>query len=323
VTWQDKTVLITGGTGSFGRKLTEIMLREYHPKKLIIFSRDELKQHEMRVAGFDHPSLRYFIGDVRDLSRLQRAFNGVNIVVHAAALKQVPACEYNPIEAVATNIGGARNVIDAALDRGVEKVLAMSTDKATAPINLYGATKLVAEKLFVQANAYSGVDGAVFSCVRYGNVIGSRGSVIPLFQEQRKTGKITITDARMTRFWITLEQGVRFVASCIESMRGGEVFVPKLPSMNMLELARILAPDCEIETIGIRPGEKLHESMISEDEARQAIDLGDRYALLPAQAWWQDSYAGSARTLPEGFAYSSNTNDRWLSEPDLMAMING
>src|SRR6185312_15515196 len=229
--WNGKTVLVTGGTGSFGKKFAEVMLREFHPRKLIIFSRDELKQHEMRVAGYDHPSLRYFIGDVRDSVRLRRAFEQVDVVIHAAALKQVPACEYNPIEAVETNINGARNVIDAALDAGVAHVLALSTDKAVNPANLYGATKLVSEKLFVQANAYSGTRRTRFSCVRYGNVVGSRGSVIPLFRQQRKSGRVTITDPRMTRFWLTLDQGVRFVIGCIEGMHGGEVFVPKIPSM--------------------------------------------------------------------------------------------
>ena len=218
--WQDKSILITGGTGSFGRKFAEIVQSEYTPRRLIIFSRDELKQYEMRGAGFNQPNLRYFIGDVRDRDRLYRAFHEVDIVVHAAALKQVPACEYNPFEAVSTNIMGARNVIDAAIDAGVKKVLAMSTDKATAPVNLYGATKLVAEKLFVQGNAYAGATGARFSCVRYGNVVGSRGSVVPLFKQQAKTGKITITDERMTRFWITLEQGVRFVISSTRSHAG-------------------------------------------------------------------------------------------------------
>lgn len=321
--WQDATILITGGTGSFGKKFTEIMLRRYTPKKLIIFSRDELKQHEMRVAGFDHPSLRYFIGDVRDANRLRRAFKDVDIVIHAAALKQVPACEYNPIEAVATNIDGARNIVDAAIDCGVKKVLAMSTDKATAPVNLYGATKLVSEKLFIQGNSYSGLEGTKFACVRYGNVVGSRGSVVPLFQEQRKTGKITITDPRMTRFWITLDQGVSFVISCIEKMHGGEVFIPKLPSMNMMDLAVAIAPECSVEFIGIRPGEKLHESMISEDEARQAVDIGDRYAILPAHPWWSNSYWEEGQRLPDGFAYASNTNEWWLSQEELMRMING
>ena len=266
--WPEQVVLVTGGTGSFGKKFVEVMLRDYHPQKLIIFSRDELKQHDMRTAGFDHPSLRYFIGDVRDAQRLQRAFSGVTVVVHAAALKQVPACEYNPFEAIQTNIMGGRNVIDAAIDQGVRRVLALSTDKAVNPINLYGATKLCAEKMFVQANAYAGAQDTRFSCARYGNVVGSRGSVIPVFMEQRKRGKITITDSRMTRFWITLEQGVRFVVGCIEQMHGGEIFVPKIPSMRLTDMAETIAPGCEVECIGIRPGEKLHEVLVSEDEAR-------------------------------------------------------
>jgi len=317
--WKNLNILITGGTGSFGKKFVQTMLDQYQPRRLVIFSRDELKQHEMRVAGFNHPSLRYFIGDVRDVERLKRAFNKVDVVVHAAALKQVPACEYNPMEAIATNINGARNVIDAALDRGVKRVIALSTDKATAPLNLYGATKLVSEKLFVQANAYSGEDGTKFSCVRYGNVVGSRGSVVPIFLRQRDTGEITITDDRMTRFWITLEQGVQFVVSNLENMHGGEVFIPKLPSMNIMDLARVLAPDCSIKTIGIRSGEKLHESMISLDEARQAVDLGDRYALLPAHPWWDESNYKTPN-LPDGFEYSSDKNDRWLTDDELREM---
>lgn len=319
--WQEQVVLITGGTGSFGKKFIEIMLREYQPKKLIIFSRDELKQHEMRTSGFNHPSLRYFIGDVRDQDRLRRAMQGVDIVVHAAALKQVPACEYNPIEAIATNVTGAKNVIEAALDTDVKKVLAMSTDKATAPINLYGATKLMAEKLFIQANAYSGQDGARFASVRYGNVVGSRGSVVPLFKKQRLTGKITITDKRMTRFWITLDQGVRFVISCIERMHGGELFIPKIPSMNMMDLAKTIAPECEIDFIGIRPGEKLHESMISVDEARQAVELEDRYIILPAHPWWEQDNWEEGKPVPDGFSYSSDINDVWLTEDSLQRMI--
>lgn len=319
--WKDQVVLITGGTGSFGKKLTKTMLQEYHPKKLIIFSRDELKQHEMRSSGFDDPSLRYFIGDVRDEARLQRAFYDVDIVVHAAALKQVPACEYNPIEAVKTNVMGAMNIIDAAIDTGVKTVLAMSTDKATAPVNLYGATKLVSEKLFIQANSYGAASGTQFACVRYGNVVGSRGSVVPLFKKQRVSGKITITDERMTRFWITLGQGVRFVVSCIEIMHGGEVFVPKIPSMNIMDLAKVLAPECEIGIIGIRPGEKLHESMISVDEARQAVELDDRYVILPAHPWWSQDNWAEGKPLAEGFSYSSDTNDQWLTTKSLQRMI--
>jgi len=285
--WSDLIVLVTGGTGSFGKKFTEIMLREYHPRKLIIFSRDELKQHEMRMGGFNHPSLRYFIGDVRDCDRLRRAMNGVDLVVHAAALKQVPACEYNPFEAIKTNILGAKNVIDAAIDRGVRKVMALSTDKAVNPINLYGASKLCAEKLFVQGNSYSGEGGTLFSCVRYGNVVGSRGSVIPVFQQQRREGKITITDERMTRFWITLEQGVAFVIRCIGKMQGGGVFEPKIPSMSMIDLAEAVAPGCEMEFVGIRPGEKLHEVLVSRDESRYTLDLGDMFVIQPVHPWWQ------------------------------------
>jgi len=316
-----KAVLVTGGTGSFGKKFVEIVLKEYSPKKVIIFSRDELKQHEMRFSGFNCPNLRYFIGDVRDKDRLKRAMNGVDIVVHAAALKQVPACEYNPIEAVMTNVIGAKNIIDAALDCGVPKVMALSTDKAVNPVNLYGATKLVAEKLFVQANAYSGTDPTHFSCVRYGNVVGSRGSVIPLFLKQRTTGKITVTDKRMTRFWIMLEQGVRFVIRCIEQMHGGEVFVPKIPSMNIVDLAEAVAPKSEVEYIGIRPGEKLHEVLISEDEARYVIDVGDMYVIQPAHPWWSTKNWTNGKPAPEGFRYASNTNSRWLSVEELRAMI--
>jgi UDP-N-acetylglucosamine 4,6-dehydratase len=319
--WQESVVLVTGGTGSFGKKFIEIMLQDYHPKKLIIFSRDELKQHEMRMSGFDHPSLRYFIGDVRDRDRLHRAFMGVDIVVHAAALKQVPACEYNPIEAIMTNVIGARNVIDAALDTGVRKVMALSTDKAVNPINLYGATKLCAEKLFVQSNAYAGATGTRFSCVRYGNVVGSRGSVIPLFLEQRRNGKVTVTDRRMTRFWITLEQGVRFVIRCIEQMQGGEVFVPKIPSTNIMDLVEAIAPGCEVEYIGIRPGEKLHEVLISEDEARHTLEFDDMFVIQPVHPWWSVGNWTHGRPLPDGFRYTSDTNSRWLSVDDLRALV--
>src|SRR5512136_883303 len=267
--WTNQVVLVTGGTGSFGKQFIEIMLKEYHPAKLIVFSRDELKQHEMRVnAGFDDPILRYFIGDVRDLDRLRRAMHGVDIVVHAAALKQVPVCEYNPMEAIKTNILGSSNVVEAALDANVKKVMALSTDKAVSPVNLYGATKLAAEKLTVQSNAYAAGSATRFACVRYGNVVGSRGSVVPIFIRQRANGKLTITDERMTRFWLTLEQGVRFVIRFIEVMEGGEVFVPKIPSTKIVDLARVIAPDADFEIVGIRPGEKLHEVLIHEDEAR-------------------------------------------------------
>ena len=317
--WQDLTVLVTGGTGSFGRKFTEILLEEYRPKKLIIFSRDELKQHDMRQVFADTAgsTVRYFIGDVRDRERLERAFHGVDIVVHAAALKQVPACEYNPIEAIKTNIVGGTNVIEAAIDQGVKKVLALSTDKAVNPVNLYGATKLCAEKLFVQGNAYSGDHGTQFSCVRYGNVVGSRGSVIPLFKKQLVTGKVTVTDPRMTRFWITLDQGVRFVINCIERMHGGEVFVPKIPSMNILDLAAAIAPGCVVENVGIRPGEKLHEVLLGEDESRDSIELDDMFVVKPSHPWWNDSAWPGGHTPADGYRYASDTNTHWLSVEEL------
>ena len=320
VDWSEKSVLVTGGTGSFSKKFVEVMLEEYHPRRLIIFRRDELKQHNMRLAGFDDSSLRYFIGDVRDERRLHRALQGVDIVVHAAALKQVPACEYNPIEAVNTNINGARNVIDAAIDAGVERVIALSTDKATAPLNLYGATKLVAEKLFVQGNSYAG-GRTRLGCVRYGNVIGSRGSVIPIFQEQAGSGRLTITDPRMTRFWITLDQGVRFVISCIEELHGGEVFVPRLPSMKLTDLAEAIAPNADFDIVGIRPGEKLHESLIAIDEACQARVFPDRYVIVPAHPWWNDDLLSEGDPPPEGFSYASDTNDWWLTRDELIKMI--
>jgi UDP-N-acetylglucosamine 4,6-dehydratase len=315
--WSDQVVLVTGGTGSFGKKFIEIMLREYCPQKLVIFSRDELKQHEMRAAGFDHSSLRYFIGDVRDAQRLARALNGITVVIHAAALKQVPACEYNPFEAIQTNIIGGRNVIDAAIDQGVKRILALSTDKAVNPVNLYGATKLCAEKMFVQANAYAGGRETKFSCARYGNVVGSRGSVIPVFLEQRKQGKITITDARMTRFWITLDQGVRFVIRAVEQMHGGEIFVPKIPSMRLADLAGTVAGNCQIEYIGIRPGEKLHEVLVSEDEARNTLEADDMFIIQPSHPWWKTDTWKGARPLPEGFRYASDTNPQWLSREQL------
>ena len=321
--WKDKVVLVTGGTGSFGQKFTDIMLREYHPKKLIVFSRDELKQHEMRRLYPDtgDSPMRYFIGDVRDRERLYRAFDGVDFVVHAAALKQVPACEYNPFEAVQTNVIGAKNVIDAAIDQGVKKVMGLITDKAVNPINLYGATKLCAEKLFVHGNSYSAEGGCRFSCARYGNVVSSRGSVIPVFLEQRKGGKITITDPRMTRFWLTLEHGVRFVIRCIEQMHGGEIFVPKIPSMKLVEIAEAIAPGCEVEYIGIRPGEKLHEALISEDEARNALELDDMYVIQPAHSWWRKENWDGAQALPDGFRYTSDSNPQRLTSEELRELI--
>ena len=319
--WSEQVVLVTGGTGSFGKKFVEIMLRDYRPKKLVIFSRDELKQHDMRAAGFDHPSLRYFIGDVRDPARLERALAGVSVVVHAAALKQVPACEYNPFEAIQTNIMGGRNVIDAAINQGARRVLLLSTDKAVNPINVYGATKLCAEKMFVQANAYARTSDARLACARYGNVVGSRGGVVPVFLEQRKRGKITITDSRMTRFWITLEKSVRFVIQCLEEMEGGEIFVPKIPSMRMMDLAESLAPGCEIESVGIRLGEKLHEVLVSEDEARNTLEVGDMYVIQPAHPWWRTDSWGTGTPLPDGFRYASDTNPVWLTTEQLQEWI--
>jgi len=311
--WTNKTVLITGGTGSFGKKMTQTLLAEKNPKKVIIFSRDELKQHEMRVAGYTDPRLRYFIGDVRDRERLVRAMHGVDIVIHAAALKQVPACEYNPMEAIKTNILGSSNVIEAALDAGVGKVLALSTDKAVSPANLYGGTKLVAEKLFIQSNAYAAGTATRYACVRYGNVVGSRGSIVPLFLKLRASGKITVTDERMTRFWLSLEQGVHFVIHCIEQMEGGEVFVPKIPSTKVIDLARAIAPEAEIEIIGIRPGEKLHEDLLSVDEARHTIELESMFVIQPAEAsWFGYSWQNKGRALPEGFLYTSDSNADWL-----------
>ncbi len=322
INWSDQVVLVTGGTGSFGKKFVQVMLDEYKPAKIIVFSRDELKQHEMRVSGFDHPSLRYFIGDVRDQQRLKRAMHGVDIVVHAAALKQVPACEYNPLEAIKTNILGSSNVIEAALDAGVDKVMALSTDKAVNPVNLYGTTKLAAEKLFIQSNAYAAGTATRFSCTRYGNVVGSRGSVIPIFLKQRNSGKLTITDLRMTRFWLTLEQGARFVIRCVEQMHGGEVFVPKIPSTRIADLAKIIAPEAELEVIGIRPGEKLHEVLINEDEARSTVELEDMFVVQPTAAlWFGRDWQDRGRLLEDGFRYASETNPDWLTVDQMRELV--
>jgi UDP-N-acetylglucosamine 4,6-dehydratase len=316
----DKVVLVTGGTGSFGRKFAEIVLSRYKPRKLIVFSRDELKQSEMQ-REFGGKNLRYFIGDVRDLERLRRAMQGVDVVVHAAALKQVPACEYNPFEAVKTNIVGGANVIDAAIDAGVGHVLALSTDKAVNPVNLYGATKLCAEKLFVQGNAYAGQGGTKFSCARYGNVVGSRGSVIPLFIEQRSNGTVTVTDERMTRFWITLPQGVDFVLRCLDVMQGGEVFVPKIPSMRIMDLVAAVAPGCTVTFTGIRPGEKVHEVLVSEDEAHHTLELDDLFLIKPTHPWWRAENWTSGRPVSHGFRFTSDANDRWLGVDELRELI--
>jgi UDP-N-acetylglucosamine 4,6-dehydratase len=319
--WEQSTVLVTGGTGSFGKHFLEVMLRHYRPKKLIVFSRDELKQHEMQQAGFAHPCLRYFLGDVRDVDRLRRAFHGVDVVVHAAALKQVPACEYNPFEAVQTNVLGARNIIEAAIDAGVQRIMALSTDKAVNPVNLYGATKLAAEKLFLNGSVYAGAAPTHFSCVRYGNVVGSRGSVVPLFRRQRPQGRVTVTDQRMTRFWITLDQAVRFVVRCIERMKGSEVFVPKIPSTGIMDLARAIAPDCDTHFIGVRPGEKLHEVLLSEDESREAVEMDDMFVIQRPVGHDHPRHWAEGRVLPEGFRYSSDSNPHWLRGPELLRLL--
>ena len=320
--WSDKSVLVTGGTGSFGKKFIEILIEEYQPNKVIVFSRDELKQHEMRTAGFNQPSIRYFIGDVRDYRRLRRAMNGVDVVIHAAALKQVPACEYNPMEAIKTNILGSSNVIEAALDANVARVMALSSDKAVNPVNLYGATKLAAEKLFVQSNAYAAGLSTRFSCVRYGNVVGSRGSVIPIFFQQRDSGTLTITDERMTRFWLTLEQGVRFVIRCTEQMLGGEVFVPKIPSTKIVDLANVIAPEAKWEIIGIRPGEKLHEVLINEDEARSTVEVEDMFVVQPSGSlWFGHEWQQNGQSLESGFRYSSDKNPQRLTVDQIHGLI--
>ncbi len=323
--FEDKVILVTGGTGSFGKKFTEIILKEYNPKKVIIYSRDEFKHFEMQKQFEDYfkeyeGELRFFIGDVRDKKRLNRAMNGVDYIVHAAALKQVPALEYNPDEAIKTNVFGAMNIIDCAIENQVESVIALSTDKACNPINLYGASKLCSDKLFIAGNHYVGGSKPRFAVVRYGNVIGSRGSVIPFFLEIRKTGLLPITDPQMTRFLITLEQGVRFVIKSFEIMYRGEIFVPKIPSMNIMDIAEAIAPNCKTEIIGIRPGEKLHEVMISEDDARNTVELEDCYVIKPAFQWWDDKHH-RGKPIPDGFRYASDTNTQWLSKEDLQEMI--
>lgn len=318
-----KSLLITGGTGSFGKKCTEIILKSYQPQRLIIFSRDELKQFEMAQQFPDskYPCIRYFIGDVRDKERMFRAFYNVDFVIHAAALKQVPAAEYNPFEAVKTNILGAQNVINVAIDRGVKRVIALSTDKAANPINLYGATKLCSDKLFIAGNSYVGRDTTIFSVVRYGNVAGSRGSVIPFFLKCRENGILPITDPRMTRFWITLEQGVNFVLKCLKTMVGGELFVPKLPSMNIMDLAKVIAPECKTDIIGIRPGEKLHEVMIPKDDARKTIEYSDHYVIQPNFDFWGKRFTNnSGQAAPDDFEYNSGDNP-WMLTPEEMGEI--
>lgn len=315
----NKTILLTGGVGSFGSKFVEVVLAKYNPKAIRIFDINELKEVEME-RKFNDERLRFFIGDIRDKERLERAMDGCDIVVHAAALKHITVCDYNPAEAVKTNIDGAMNIVNVAIDHGVEKVIALSTDKAAYPANLYGASKMVMERIFIQGNAYSGLNKTRFACTRYGNVLASSGSVVPLFQAQAKTGKITITDEKMTRFWITLEQGVEFVINSLERMEGGEIFVPKLPSMKIIDLARVIAPQAKIETIGIRPGEKINEVLLTSEEARHTKEFEKYFIVEPEFFFWQKIDVGG-QSLPDGFRYSSDNGNWLLSEEELKKML--
>jgi len=321
LTWNDSTILLTGGTGSFGKAFLERILKTHRPRAVRVFSRDELKQSELRATYAAHDNIRYFIGDVRDEGRLARAAEGCDVIVHAAAMKQVETCEYNPFEAVQTNVHGAENVVSVALVAGVPRTIALSTDKAVNPINLYGATKLCAEKIFIQGNTYAASHPVRFSCVRYGNVVGSRGSVIPLFRRQRESGVLTITDERMTRFFITLGEAVDFVISSTERMVGGEIFIPKIPSIRIGDLAQAIAPDARREIIGIRPGEKLHEQLLMSDEARHTVAQDDRYVILPEFHAWTEDELSPGQPLPEGFVYSSDENDHWLGPEDVTAFF--
>ncbi|MBI1984766.1 MAG: UDP-N-acetylglucosamine 4,6-dehydratase (inverting) [Candidatus Wildermuthbacteria bacterium] len=316
----NKTILITGGAGSFGQKFTEIVLKEHNPKAIRIYDHDELAEVEMQRRTQD-PRLRFFIGEVRDRNRLHRAMHGVNLVVHAAALKHIPICEYNPLEAVKTNIGGASNVIDAAIENSVPLVMNISTDKAVQPVNLYGAAKMVAEKLFVQSNSYAG-GRTKFSCSRYGNVLASSGSIIPLFLEQSKNGEITITDEQMTRFWITLDQGVHFVIGCIERMMGGEIFIPKIPSMKVVDLADVIAPGARRKIIGIRPGEKLHEVLMVSEEARHSKEFDTYFVIEPEFPFWNKENGKEGKELLQNFSYASNTNKEWITKEQMQEILN-
>jgi UDP-N-acetylglucosamine 4,6-dehydratase/5-epimerase len=316
------SILVTGGTGSFGKAFIRFALDNLDPSRIVIFSRDELKQYEARQLFADDPRLRWFIGDIRDQHRLSRAMHNIEYVVHAAALKQVDTAEYNPFEFVQTNIIGSQNVVEAAIDTGVRRVVALSTDKASSPLNLYGATKLAADKLFQSANHYAAGYETRFSVVRYGNVMGSRGSVIPFFKKLAAEGQsLPITDSRMTRFWITLPQAVQFVVDSFDQMVGGELYVPRIPSMKIMDLVAAVAPGSPTHEMGIRPGEKLHEEMISEDDSRRTLLLGDRYVVLPTIADWGDFVAPQGEPLPDGFAYRSNTNDLWLSAADIQKLL--
>ncbi|MBI4122983.1 MAG: UDP-N-acetylglucosamine 4,6-dehydratase (inverting) [Parcubacteria group bacterium] len=318
--FQGKTILITGGAGSFGQEFAEVILKEHNPAVVRIFDNNELQLVEMG-RRFSDRRLRFFLGDVRDKSRLERSMADVDVVVHAAALKHIPVCEYNPIEAVRTNIEGAVNVIDAAIDQRVPLVMNIGTDKSVQPANLYGATKMVAEKLFVQGNAYGSHKNVRLSSARYGNVIASSGSVIPLFLEQRKTGEVTVTDERMTRFWISLEEGIRFVITCIERMHGGEVFVPKVPSMRVLDLAQTVAPEAKVKIVGIRPGEKLHETLICEEEARHTREFDDMYVIAPEFSFWKEENSKEGKPVPASFSYRSDRNERAITKEEMKKML--
>jgi UDP-N-acetylglucosamine 4,6-dehydratase len=317
-----KTLLVTGGTGSFGTAFIRTVLERHDVASIRLFSRDELKQHEAERSIADR-RLRLLLGDVRDRDRLRVATRGVDVIVHAAALKQVPACEYNPFEAVQTNVMGAQNVISAAIDNAVPLTISLSTDKAVNPVNLYGATKLCAEKIVAQAGVYASDGPSRFASVRYGNVVGSRGSVVPIFKQQALTGTLSVTDERMTRFWITLEQAVEFVLTSMSLVQGGEVFVPKIPSMRIVDLAKAIAPEAELREVGIRPGEKLHEVLLTEDEARQSFDLGDRYAIMPPLPAWGVERPARGTPLPDGFRYASDNNEEWLSTERLLEIVEG
>lgn len=315
------SILVTGGTGSFGKKFIRYALDHLDPARIIVFSRDELKQYEFRADIGDDPRLRWFIGDVRDRDRLNRALSGVEYVVHAAAMKQVDTAEYNPFECIATNVLGAENIINASIDAGVKRVVALSTDKASSPVNLYGASKLCSDKLFVAGNHYAGASDTRFAVVRYGNVVGSRGSVVPLFRRLASSGVIPITDERMTRFWITLDHAVQFVDATFGRMAGGELFIPRIPSTTILDLAKAIAPEAELKFVGIRPGEKLHEEMISEDDARRTFEFDDHYVISPMMAGWSQPRAFDGRPVPDGFAYRSNTNDHWLDVEQIRELL--
>ena len=319
----DKTILITGGTGSFGQKFVRTVLENFSPKRLIVYSRDELKQSEMKDdSNFNHPALRFFLGDVRDRDRLSLAMRGVDYVVHAAALKQVPAAEYNPHEFIKTNVTGATNIVEASLEAGVKKVVALSTDKAVNPVNLYGATKLCSDKVFIAGNSYAGDSGTIFSVVRYGNVVGSRGSVVPLFAKQRDKGKLTITKPEMTRFLITLQKGVDFVIESLDKMVGGELFVPKIPACTVADIANVIAPGVEWEIIGMRPGEKMHEILIPEDEARNVLEFDKHFVVQPIQSFWGNKIGIlGGRSCPENFRYASNVNCDLLNEDQLRDLL--